>query len=82
MVVGTLYCGYGYDEYFGKVEELFEERFADAESGDCQYEHEYKTWHKVMENFPDDESEGVYKCGKRLTSLMAYKKWFDDMEDM
>ncbi|EQB9249217.1 DUF4303 domain-containing protein, partial [Listeria monocytogenes] len=27
----SLYCGYGYDEYFNKVEELFEERFADAE---------------------------------------------------
>lgn len=68
------YCGYGYEEYFGKVEELFEKRFADAED-DCQYEEEYKTWLEAMETVMKMlDQKGIFGQGKNRDEIFIFSE--------
>ncbi len=44
------YCGYGFDEYFGEVSQLFEKRFAQkCVGGESFIEAEYECWINSME---------------------------------
>lgn len=71
----SLYCGYGYDEYFGKVEELFEKRFADAEGDGCQCEDEYKTWLEAMETVMKMlDQKGVFGQGKKRDEIFIFSE--------
>ncbi len=70
----SLYCGYGYDEYFDKVEELFKKRFADAENN-CQYENEYKTWLEAMEAVMKMlDQKGIFGHGKTRDEIFIFSE--------
>lgn len=69
------YFAYGYDEYFNKVEELFEERFADEESDNCQYENEYKTWLEAMETVMKMlDQKGIFGKGKNRDEIFIFSE--------
>lgn len=69
----SLYCAYGYDAYFSKVEELFEKRFADAEKDDCQYEAEYQAWLAAMENVMKMlDQKGVFGKGRARDEIFIF----------
>ena len=69
------YFAYGYDEYFNKVEELFEERFADAESDNRQYENEYKTWLEAMETVMKMlDQKGIFGKGKNRDEIFIFSE--------
>ena len=71
----SLYCGYGYDENFNKVEELFEKRFADVEGDDCQCEEEYKTWLESMETVMKMlDEKGIFGQGKKRDEIFIFSE--------
>lgn len=72
----SLYCAYGYDEYFGEVEKLFNEIFRDLIESGCDddvLEEEYQNWFNAMETVMGMLAEkGIFSNGKEREDIFVY----------
>ncbi len=71
------YCAYGYDEYFGEVEKLFEERFNNLEDEDdeSKFELEYSSWMDAMETVMKMlDEKGFFGMGKEREAVFIYSE--------
>lgn len=72
----SVYCAYGYDEYFGEVEELFKKCFGELLDNDCdddELEREYQDWFNAMETVMKmlDEKD-FFGTGKEREAVFVY----------
>ncbi len=70
------YCAYGYDEYFGEVEELFDKCFRELLDSDCdddELDREYQNWFNAMETVMKMlDEKGLFGTGKERGNVFVY----------
>ncbi len=72
----SLYCAYGYDEYFGEVEKLFKKDFRELLDSGCtddDLEEEYQNWFNAMETVMKMlDEKGFFGTGKEREEVFVY----------
>ena len=69
----SYYCGYGYDEFFGEVAELFEKSFEDLWDDDVKFEQKYCEWFNAMETVMKIlDEKGIFGVGDDRDRVFVY----------
>lgn len=72
----SLYCAYGYEEYFGEVDKLFQETLGKLMNSDCDddvLEEEYQNWLNSMETVMKMlDEKGIFGSGKQREEIFVY----------
>lgn len=69
----SVYCGYGYDEYFGEVVKLFESSFQELPDDDESFERKYNEWFDAMETVMKMlDEKGIFGKGSDRDRVFVY----------